>query len=344
MSQLGPCLLNGSIIEVSALTTQLAQQNSSLEWKPPPRFHDKRFENYRIDTSTPGQAEAVRSVQSFVAAKRRFFGLAAPTGPKGCYLDGDFGVGKTHLLAAAWHAAPGSKSYLSFAEAINLCVLESPERAIEILAADLICIDEFELDDPSNTRMADLLCDGLVRKGCRLLVTSNTVPGELGVGRLFVDQFRAQLVRISELFTDIHVPGRDYRKRQSQHSDLGAHRWGPHEKAVTGAGCLTITSSELDRFLEMTPMVHLRLLNKIISHINIIGLATFPDQIKALRFVHLVDRAYDQQITFSVQSDIAIEDCFHPEYRDWAFAKKYRRCTSRLTESTREEIRHAMSD
>ena len=246
--------------------------------------------------------------------------------------------GKTHLLAAAWHAAPGSKSYLSFAEAINLCVLESPDKAIDMLAADLICIDEFELDDPSNTRMADLLCDGLVRKGCRLLVTSNTVPGELGVGRLFVDQFRAQLVRISELFTDIHVPGRDYRQRQSQGSDLGSQRWSADEQAITGPGCLCLSFTELNRFLEMTPMVHLRLLGKIIKHITILGLETFPDQIPALRFVHLIDRAYDQQITLSVRSSIPISDCFHPEYRDWAFAKKYRRCTSRLSESTREEI------
>jgi cell division protein ZapE len=328
---------------VAELTAQLATQNSRMEWTPPPRFQGKTFAQYRIDEQTPGQAEAVAAVQQFVGAKRRFLGLAGPAGPKGCYLDGDFGVGKTHLLASAWHAAPSSKSYLSFAEAINLCVLESPERAIDQLAADLICIDEFELDDPSNTRMADLLCDGLVRKGCRLLVTSNTVPGELGIGRLFVDQFRAQLVRISQLFTDIHVPGRDYRQRQSNGVELGAARWSSTEPAIEGKGCLTLPLSQLNRFLEMTPMVHLRQLGKVARHLNIIGLGTFPDQIQALRFVHLIDRAYDQGITLSVRSDIAIADCFCPEYRDWAFAKKYRRCTSRLTEASREEAPHALS-
>ena len=224
---MAPCLLNGVPIQVNEVASLLAAQSTGGGgWTPPPRFQGKRFDTYRIDHSIEGQAAAVETVKAFTAAKRSLFGLLPAKGPKGCYLDGDFGVGKTHLLAAAWEAAPGTKSYLSFAEAINLCVTTSPEQAIAELAADLICIDEFELDDPSNTRMADLLCDGLVRKGCRLLVTSNTVPGELGVGRLFVDQFRAQLVRISKLFTDIHVPGKDYRQRQNSGDELGGKPMG----------------------------------------------------------------------------------------------------------------------
>ena len=92
----------------------------------------------------------------------------------------------------------------------------------------------------------------------------------------------------------------------------------------------------------MVPMVHLRQLGKVMHHVSIADLETFPDQLRALRFVHFVDRAYDQGITMSVRSQVPLSECFHPEYRDWAFAKKYRRCTSRLAESCREPIRHAM--
>lgn len=347
-------LLGGEPTTLEFLRDALAQYEGIQTWAPPPRFAGKTFANYRIDHHVNGQAAAVADVEQFTAKCRR--GVTAMfrrKGPKGCYLDGDFGVGKTHLLAAAWHAAPATKSYVSFAEAINLCIRHGPPDAVKRLAADLVCIDEFELDDPSNTRMADLLCDGLVQRGCRLLVTSNTVPGELGVGRLFVDQFRAQLVRISAIFTDVHVPGADYRQREDHGDDLGRLRWdvatvgqvetaAPDQPSTTAARSLSISAKALDQLLLMVPVVHLRGLGGLISHLHISQLDTFSDQLAALRFVHLIDRAYDQCITLSVAAQCAMNDLFHADYRDWAFAKKYRRCLSRLSEACREEIRHAL--
>ena len=46
-----------------------------------------------------------------------------PTGPRGVYLDGGYGVGKTHLLASLWHAtpaAPEEKAFGTFVELTNL--------------------------------------------------------------------------------------------------------------------------------------------------------------------------------------------------------------------------------
>ena len=51
---------------------------------------------------------------------RLFGGGSAPAGPMGLYLDGGFGVGKTHLLASTWHAAPGPKAYGTFVELTHL--------------------------------------------------------------------------------------------------------------------------------------------------------------------------------------------------------------------------------
>ena len=85
------------------------------------------------------------------------------------YLDGGFGVGKTHLLAASFHAAPGDRRYLSFAEAVGLAVVQGPDATIDLLTSDLVCIDEFELDDPSNTRLIDLVLEGLIRRGTRIV-------------------------------------------------------------------------------------------------------------------------------------------------------------------------------
>lgn len=90
------------------------------EMVPPPRFDSVRFDTYLPDPNQPSQTDAVKALSTFAeglggahasgAGKRRWFARkpAAPTGPRGVYLDGGYGVGKTHLLASLWHATPPS--------------------------------------------------------------------------------------------------------------------------------------------------------------------------------------------------------------------------------------------
>jgi cell division protein ZapE len=56
----------------------------------------------------------------------------------------------------------------------------------------------------------------------------------------------------------------------------------------------------------------------------------------ALRFVHLIDKLYDQGIHLAASARCDLIDIFSPEYRDKGYAKKYRRCLSRLGELLRE--------
>jgi predicted ATPase len=78
------------------------------ELVPPTRFARERFSTYRPDPAQATQAEAVRRLETFAAdvadadlASRWWpFGRRSPAGPAGVYLDGGFGVGKTHLLAS----------------------------------------------------------------------------------------------------------------------------------------------------------------------------------------------------------------------------------------------------
>ena len=62
-------------------------------------------------------------------------------------------MGKTHLLASAFAAADtAEKRYLSFQELVYLIgVMGMPRAKEELATAELICVDEFELDDPGNT-------------------------------------------------------------------------------------------------------------------------------------------------------------------------------------------------
>lgn len=324
-------------MSLADIPKQSLQAPSRDELIPPPRFDNATFESYLVDENIDGQRTAVETVQAFAQRPRkRWFHWKRRTEKPGLYLDGDFGVGKTHLLAAMFHACTGSKTYCSFAEAINLAVIHGPAEAVNILSADLVCIDEFELDDPSNTRLADLLVEGLISNRSRIAVTSNTVPGELGEGRMAVDKFRSQLVRIANVFEDVHVPGHDYRQRSRLHEHQNPKNWGPEVSGFDQANT-SIDMHDFDKILVDIPIINLRRLAINVPQLHLCNVQPCADQLIALRLVHAIDKLYDYHCQLRVQSDINLEDLFLPEYRDWAFAKKYRRCSSRLAELCAED-------
>ncbi len=68
------------------------------------------------------------------------------------------------------------------------------------------------------------------------------------------------------------------------------------------------------------------------------GVEPLPDQNSALRFVHFIDKLYDMKVGFRASGKVALEDIFHPSYRNSAFAKKHFRCLSRLSELLTEGL------
>lgn len=314
------------------LTGLLTAPADPADLVPPPRFAAATFASYQVDGAVPGQAEAVAAVRAFASAGG---GLMArwfrKRGKPGLYLDGSFGVGKTHLLAACFHEAAGTRRYLSFSDAMSLMTMRGPQAAADLLAADLVCLDEFELDDPTNTRLADLLLGLLVERGARFVTTSNTVVGELGEGRMAVDLFRSQLVRIADGFHGVHVPGRDHRRlavRDGEDPPL----WGPATAPCRDEGWLCQPADQLDAFLTGLPVVNLRRLAGSVRGVCVLGVQPFTDQLAALRFVNLVDRLYDWCVPMRVQATCRVAELFpEPPLRS-AFHRKHRRCQSRLTE------------
>jgi len=299
---------------------------------PPPRFRQKDFAGFRIDPNVVGQAEAVAQVHAFSLEKRGFFsGIFGKKTKPGMYLDGGFGVGKTHLLAASFNAAPGTKRYLSFAEAMSLLIVRGRESAIDVLTADVVCIDEFELDDPTNTRLADLLVTGLMKRRARIITTSNTVPGELGQGRMAIDLFRTQLARIEESFANIHVPGSDWRQKNAALGQALTN-WHADVEPLMESDCVILNMTQLDQWLSNIPVINLRRLAAMLQGLTITEVEPFHNQLAALRFVHLIDKLYDYGVSLRVRSATSIADLFPPEYCMASFAKKYRRCESRLME------------
>ena len=80
---------------------------------PPPTFADVRFSTFHPDPDEPSQAAALASCREFAqlavqrrAGKKKLLGKPAVLPGAGLYLDGGFGVGKTHLLASVYFGLP----------------------------------------------------------------------------------------------------------------------------------------------------------------------------------------------------------------------------------------------
>jgi len=156
------------------------------ELVPPREFQNARFENYLPHQEFPSQAKVRDFAEAFATGKggRKLFskGTSKPASQAtGIYLDGGFGVGKTHLLAAIWHGYQGKKAFGSFIAFTSLIGALGFAEALRALGKfELLCIDEFELDDPGDTMMMSRLLNELAAKGTRFAATSNTPPNALG--------------------------------------------------------------------------------------------------------------------------------------------------------------------
>ena len=101
----------------SSGTRRSRPPRSRRELVPPPQFEHASFESYRPDPDFPSQQAALDRLNEFAGAWRAaqrpggFFSRKRPARIElpGVYLDGGFGVGKTHLLAALWHVAHGAE-------------------------------------------------------------------------------------------------------------------------------------------------------------------------------------------------------------------------------------------
>jgi cell division protein ZapE len=309
---------------------------------PPGRFSDVRFSTYVPDATHPTQSAAKAELEKFaasiVAARRAAKGWGRRGGSAsggaaekpGRYLDGGFGVGKTHLLASLWHAAPAPKAYLTFEELTAFIGFVGMQPALRAFAGHrLLCIDEFELDDVANTRMAVTFLRSVIDGGARLAATSNAVPDRLGEGRFNVEEFQRELLAIAGHWQVLRLDGSDYRAT-SRPSRTAALAPGEIE-ALAGRS----PNATLDDFDEL--LAHLRVVHPVqygplldgLSSVLVRGMHPIDNQGGALLFVQLVDELYDAGITFAA-TGCDVTELFPESYRHGSYRKKYGRCESRL--------------
>ena len=309
---------------------EVSTQELMRQLQPPPEFFQARFENYRPDPAFASQQAAVDRAKQFVTGPAKKLFSKAVTIP-GVYLDGGFGVGKTHLLASIWHAYQGPKAFGSFLEYTSLVgYLGFAEAVNQFSKYGLICIDEFELDDPGDTMLMSRFLKELSAKGIRFAATSNTPPNALGQGRFAADDFKREIQGLGERFEMISVDGEDYRHRDSNAdsrnlSERELKDWISYQ-----------ADPYMDRFIELLdflgtlhPTKYRRLLNDV-GAIAIHDIFQLEDQLAALRLVSFVDRLYEQQIPLRTSGDLPATKVFSETMIEGGYRKKYLRAVSRI--------------
>jgi cell division protein ZapE len=308
---------------------------------PPPTFTHVSFDNYRPDPAEPSQAAAVEKCRAFCAeavtrraGKKKLFGKREVLPGVGLYLDGGFGVGKTHLLASSYYAVPEApeknKAFATFGELTQLAGVFGFVESVELLSEYvMVCIDEFELDDPGNTTLISRLLSQLVERGVSVAATSNTLPEQLGEGRFAAQDFLREINTLASIFTTVRIEGPDYR-----HRDLPPAPEPPTDAEVT-ARAAEVDGATLDDFdalcahlATMHPSRYLTLIEGV-TGVFITGVHPLDDQNVALRLVSLTDRLYDAGIPV-VASGTKLNTVFSEEMLAGGFRKKYLRATSRL--------------
>lgn len=308
---------------------------------PPPQFDGATLESYRPDPDYPSQADAVARVRAFAGswngAGMRFGRRRAPATRPGLYLDGGFGVGKTHLLAALWKLAPGRKYFGTFIEFTALVGALGYAPALKLLkGASLIAIDEFELDDPGDTMMMTRLLGELADGGTRIAATSNTPPNALGEGRFAAQDFLREIHALGARFDVVRIDGLDYRRRDVEGHAVVTPE-GEVEAAVARAGVGTV--DDFDDVLRHLATVHPSRYVKLVEGLDAIGLRgvhPLDNQTDALRLVAMVDRLYDAQVRVFA-SGIPLDQVFTPDMLAGGYRKKYLRAISRLIALTAGE-------
>ena len=225
---------------------------------------------------------------------------------------------------------PGPKAFATFVELTQLVGALGFINTVERLSEHtVICIDEFELDDPGDTMLVSRLLTELSGKGVSIATTSNTLPGQLGEGRFAAQDFLREIRKLSAIFEPVRVDGPDYR-----HRDLPPAP-DPRTDAELGGLAETTPGASLDDFTalcEHLSTLHPSKYKALVDGVSLVcvsDVSPATDQSVALRLVVLADRLYDAGIPLTT-SGCKLDEIFTEEMLAGGYRKKYLRATSRL--------------
>ncbi|MGE4317852.1 MAG: cell division protein ZapE [Deferribacterales bacterium] len=341
-------------IDLNVLSFDISVEQCFENLRPHPKFSGCTFDNYIPDERYQSQAQIKQLLQDTLMKMKMFHTAPAKQSkslfsfmkksapkqdsgkPRNIYIDGSYGIGKTHLLSSCYNICQkGNKAFMSFGEMNYFFHYLGVEKCIEHFSAlSLLLIDEFELDDPAMTHiMAKFFRE--INENTLIITTSNTLPTELGKLRFQTDNFTKQLGEIASTFETVIVEGEDYRKRNKQWMKTVSEdsfldtfaMYTPETKPKS-----KISFDNLIKILESTHPFRYFVIPEAIEAIFIDGLQPFPTLNNALRFNQLVDHCYYYNTKLFIRSSCQLSDIFPPELIESSFQKKLLRCLSRLDE------------
>lgn len=333
------------VVHLTDRNPQVSGADMLASLVPPPQFDSARFDTYRVDEAYPSQQDAKDLLTTFAVGsgpiKRGGFFSRKPKEPElkpGVYLDGGFGVGKTHLLASIYHAMPARRKFFgSFIEYTAIVGALGYKNTVEHFSgAGLLCIDEFELDDPGDTMVMTRMLGELVRSGTKLAATSNTPPNALGEGRFAAQDFLREIHAMSDSFQTIRIDGTDYRQRALDGHAIALSDVEYDAQIGELAQADGASDDSFDDLIRHLALVHPSRYIRLIDALGAVGLRsvrTLTDQSEALRFVAFVDRVYDAQIPIRA-TGTPLDQVFSEEMLGGGYRKKYLRAISRLNAQT----------
>jgi len=174
--------------------------------------------------------------------------IARPPVPRGVYLWGGVGRGKSFLMDAFFAAVPVlRKTRLHFHEFMRGVHREldevkgTPDPLDEVARRiarrhRLVCFDEFHVSDIADAMILHRLLSKLFELNIGLVMTSNYAPDALYPDGLHRDRVLPAIALLKERLDVVHVDGGiDYRLRAMESIEAYLAPWGPDAEAKLAA-------------------------------------------------------------------------------------------------------------
>lgn len=314
------------LINIADLDSEVSVSELLSELVPPAEFAKVSFDSYIPDSRFASQSEARTLAASFAKSigKKGSANL-------GIYLDGGFGVGKTHLLASIYFNSGKKSAFGAFLAYTSIIGYLGFAHAVEQFSKyDLLCIDEFELDDPGDTMIMSRFLKELAAKGVRFAATSNTPPAALGEGRFAADSFQREIQSVADKFQMVRIDGDDYRHRDAnfEFTPADAAQISAIQEDATQK-TLAVSFDELVAFLGSIHQSRYAKVSEQFDRVLITDVRLINDQFEGIRFVSFIDRCYEAGVSLAY-TGLELGSIFRQDHVEGAYRKKYLRCLSRL--------------
>ncbi len=204
-------------------------------------------------TTDPAQQRAVEALERCASEWGRFRQARSnalkklinrPPVPRGVYMYGGVGRGKSFLMDCFYNAVPlRRKTRLHFHEFMRevhreLADLQGTVNPLDVLGERmskryrLICFDEFHVADITDAMILHRLLQALFDNGVGFVTTSNFRPDDLYPDGLHRDRILPAIALLNERLEVLNVDdGTDYRRRTLEHVRLYHTPLGPQADA-----------------------------------------------------------------------------------------------------------------